>query len=155
MGSILAQGFAFKVGRRVAFVRYITLVREKGRVVAEFSGSERARPHIRVGVDRGLFEEFLGTLDFTKMDPSEFGGGFEAVYSTENDWAFEIASLYAIILRALRREERKAKKRKIIDVLLNMHPYELTFWNYQLSKARDRYAQDRVARAFLLLTGIR
>ncbi|MDI3498155.1 hypothetical protein [Archaeoglobus sp.] len=152
MATVLAKEVAESHTRRRVFTRYVTLVKDRGRIVAEFRGSERAKPHLRVGVDRETFEEFLWQLNFTKEEGKE---GFEAIFSTENDWAFEIAAFFAVIMRTLKKDERKAKKNKIIRALLNTHPFEFTFWNYQLSKARDRYAQDRVARAFLVLQGLR
>ncbi len=140
--------------KRVVFKRYILLRQEEGEWIAEFRGSERAKPSARVCVDREIFEDFLSYFNLEKVTLEDFRGekkGVSAVYATENDYVFELLMIYAFVLRVLRREDRKKLKRKLTETLLRIHPHELIFWNHHFTRSRDRYAQDRVARAFLTL----
>lgn len=139
-------------------MRYIAICHENGRDVAEFRGSERANPSARVGIDRDIFEEFLKVLKIEKIELSEFRGEkrkVKEIYATDRDVAFELAMIYAYLLRVLRKEERKKLYGKIIESLLRLHMHELTFWNHHFARSRSRYEQDRVARAFLTLYSIR
>lgn len=125
-------------------MRYIAVYREKGRTVAEFKLSKNAKPLAKIGVKEELFEKFARVL---KLEAENDGG--KTVYAVNKDEIFDLALLYVCILRVVRDKEKLAPK--IIDRLLSMHPYELVFWNHKLSNARNRYDQDRVARAFLML----
>jgi hypothetical protein len=127
-----------KVHEKVIHIRRI-----KGRYVAEFKPSKHSNPIARVGVKPELFEEFAKAFKLDKVT-----NGKEIVYSTTSEEVFDLAILYACILRVLRD---KSKARDVIDILLGLHPFELTFWNYKLINCTNRYEQDRVARAFLLL----
>ena len=140
------------------FMRYITIYLEKGRYVAEFRGSERAKPSARVGIDRDLFEEFLKVFRVEKIELSEFKGDkrkVKEIYATDKDVAFELAMIYTYLLRVLKKEERKKLYGKIIESLLRLHMHELTFWNHHFARSRSRCEQDRVARAFLTLYNLR
>lgn len=144
--------------QRRGFMRYITICREKGRYIAEFRGSERAKPSARIGIERNLFEEFLKGFGFERIDLSEFGGdkrNVKEVYATEKDVVFELAMIYAYLLRVLKKDERKTLNGKITETLLRLHMHELNFWNHHFIRSRSRYEQDRVARAFLTLYNIR
>jgi len=138
---------------RRTFMRYVILTREKGRLRAEFRSSEKAMPSAVIGVDEE-FREFLDSL-FEKVNPEEADRKVEAVYRTDKDIFFEISMIYAYIMRVLRKEERPKLRRKITENLFRLHPYELIFWNHHFSRSRDRYTQDRVARAFLMLYNLR
>ncbi len=147
-----------KTHSRGAFMRYITLSQEKGRWIAEFRGSERAKPSARIGVDKEIFEEFLEDLRFEKVMPEDFKGekkGVKAIYTTENDLIFELSMIYAYVMRVLRKEEREKLKKKITETLFKLHAHELIFWNHHFSRSKNRYTQDRVARAFLTLYNLR
>lgn len=149
---------AQKTGSGRVFTRFITLTHEKGRWKAEFRGSEKAIPSARTGVDKEDFVEFLEDLKFEEVRPEDFRGekkGVKAVYTTDNDCFFEISMIYAYVMRVLRKEERKKLRRGIIETLFRIHPHELIFWNHHFSRSKDRYAQDRVARAFLILYDLR
>jgi len=63
--------------------------------------------------------------------------------------------IYAYVMRVLRKEERRKLKRKIVETLLRLHAHELIFWNHHFTRFKDRYSQDRVARAFLTLYNLR
>jgi len=130
---------------RRELVRYITIYTEKGRTVAEFKSSKNAKPLAKIGIKKELFEKFARVfkLEAENQDTKK------TTYAVNKDEVFELALLYACILRVVRDKEKLAPK--IIDKLLSMHPYELVFWNYKLNNARNRYDQDRVARAFLML----
>jgi hypothetical protein len=123
--------------------KVICIRKFKGRYVAEFKPSKHSNPIARVGVKPELFEEFANTFKLDKVSNRK-----EIVYSTTSEKIFDLAILYACILRVLRD---KSKARDVIDALLSLHPFELTFWNYKLINCTNRYEQDRVARAFLLL----
>jgi len=137
------------------FMRYVILMCEKGRLRAEFRGSERALPSAVIGVGED-FREFLEAL-FERASPEDIkaNGKVEAVYRTENDIIFELSMIYAFVMRALRKEERAKLRRKITETLFRLHFHELIFWNHHFSKSKDRYVQDRVARAFLTLYNLR
>ena len=135
------------------FMRYVILLREKGRLRAEFRGSERAIPSAVIGVD-GDFREFLESL-LEKVSLEEDNKKVKAVYRTDKDIIFELSMIYAYVMRVLRKEERSRLRRKIIETLFRLHPHELIFWNHHFSKSKDRYVQDRVARAFLTLYNLR
>ncbi len=132
------------------FVRYIHVYREKGRTVAEFKPSINAKPLAKVGIKPELFEKFVKTFKLEPVDQElkskeKIKG---VVYATAKDEVFEIALLYTCVLRVLKNKEKSSK---LIDKLLNLHPFELMFWNYKLINAGNKYEQDRIARAFLML----
>jgi len=124
---------------------------EKGRHIAEFKGSEKSKPLARIGVDRELFQEFLRIFRVEKVSSN----GKAEVFATDRDIAFELAIIYAYLLRALKKEKRAKLCGKITESLLRLHMHELTFWNHHFSRAKNRYEQDRVARAFLTLYNLR
>jgi hypothetical protein len=166
------------------FMRYITISFEKKRYVAEFRGSERARPSARISVDKTLFEEFIKNLKIDKIeiefkeDNIKIMGGAEIdeirirnllntislegknikvmeIYTTKNDIAFELSMIYTYLLRVLRKEERRRLNGRIIESLLRLNIHELNFWNHHFTRSKNRYKQDRVARAFLTLYNLR
>jgi len=133
-----------------AFVRYIHVHKEKGRTVAEFKSSMNAKPLAKVGIKPELFEKFAKTFKLEPIDQEMKSKGKikGVVYTTTKDEVFEIALLYAYALRVLKNKEKTSK---LIDKLLSLHSFELMFWNYKLINAGNRYEQDRIARAFLML----
>ncbi len=144
--------------RQRVFMRFVTIRREKKRYVAEFRGSEKSLPTARIGIDKELFEEFLKGTGFYKFDLKEFKGDKKSVveiYATEQDMFFELAMIYAFLLRVLKKEDRKRLNGKITETLFRLHMHELIFWNHHFTNAKDRYEQDRIARAFLTLYNIR
>lgn len=141
------------------FMRYVILVKEKGKWKAEFRGSMRAKPSARVGVNKERFEEFLEGIGLVKLNPlQEFKGkvkGLESVHATEDDYLFNISMIYAYLMRVLRKKERVKLYGRVTETLFRIHPFEIIFWNHHFTKSKDRYEQDRVARAFLSLYKIK
>jgi len=157
--SIPAQKLSVLGQRRWrVFMRYIAICFEKGRYVAEFRGSERAKPSARVGIDKELFTEFLKIFSVEKIDLSNFKGNkvrVKEIYATENDVVFELSMMYAYLMRVLKKKDRRKLNGIITEKLLRLHMHELTFWNHHFLRSKSRYEQDRVARAFLTLYNIR
>ena len=117
-------------------------------MVAEFKPSKNAKPLARIGIRAEYFNKFAEIFKLEIAEVGERG----VVYATDRDEVFDLALLYACILRVLRD---KKMVNVLVDVLQGLHPFELVFWNYKLINARDRYEQDRIARAFLMLYGVR
>lgn len=129
------------------FLRYICLRRVKGRTVAEFKSSKNAKPIAKVGIRPEFFNKFAEVFRLEPVEANEK----EVTYVTERDEVFDLTLLYACVLRVLRNKNNVCK---VIDVMLSLHPFELTFWNYRLINAKDKYERDRIARAFLMIYGL-
>ena len=138
-----------EIKQEEVFLRYIHLRKIKGRVIAEFRPSKNSKPIAKIGIKPEFFKMFAEVFRLEPVKTNEK----EIIYVIDKDEVFDLALLYACIIRTLRRNNNNIHK--IIDAMLNLHPFELTFWNYKLINARNWYEQNRIARAFLTIYGVR